>query len=63
MAKKNVSKKFGEYTKAQVIKLLGLHRVNRLSDGKRVWLDLNGKEYASLADAVAVLKPKKEGGK
>lgn len=61
MAKKTIEKKFGEHSKADVINALGLRRVNRLSDGKRVWLDLNGNEYASIAQAAAMLKPQKEG--
>jgi hypothetical protein len=62
MAKKNSSNKFGEYTKAEVIALLGLRRVSRYSDGKRVWISAEGKEFESVVQAALTL-PKKDSKK
>lgn len=61
--KNNKTKKYHpEYTKSEIIAALGLRRVNRYSDNKRVWISAAGKEYASIKEA-ALDMPKKEGEK
>jgi hypothetical protein len=62
MAKKNKTNKTGEYTKTEIINLLALRRVTRYSDGKRVWISAEGKEFDSVAQAAKIL-PQKGGEK
>jgi hypothetical protein len=63
MSKKNKTNKYHpEYTKAEIIAALGLRRVTRYSDGARVWISADGKEYTSIKEASNDL-PQKEGAK
>lgn len=48
-----------QLSKAEIIKTLGLKRVMRMSDKKRVWVSIEGKEYESLSEA-AKFMPKRE---
>lgn len=47
--------------KSEIKKRLVLRRLTRVSDGKRVWVSgLDGREFATLADAEAALRGKKD---
>jgi len=46
-------------SKRDIIEALGLRRVTRYSDGKRVWVSVKGKEYDSLADAANEMRIQK----
>ena len=48
------------YSKRAIIKSLGLKRVARVRDGHRVWLDTQGNEYESIAEAAKLIMATKK---